>query len=403
VPTVPATTAYVVDAEGLVPIDLATGQVGVAITLAHFPDFSADYTGTPAPVVSPDGRTAYVVALPRPAQAGIDERGPALVPVNLVTGRVETPIPFRATAVGEGAQAPTFAISSMAMTPDGTTVLVADEADNVLIPIDVRTDRSGRPIDLPSEPAVNSYIVGQEDSHLPVQPSPIGTVVVTPDGRTAYVTDGYAVVPVDLVDRRAERPITGFDDASGIAIAPDGKTAYVTNPYCWESIPTGLCVKRPPHPVIEPNGRIQLYAGGDHVTVVDLRSNRIQGEIDVGRGAQPTGIAVAPDGGDIYVTYGQYGGRGGRVSVIDTQNQKIQAQINEGFDSDGEQGTNAIAVSPDGAEAFVSGFEVGPGGPAVFRGVVPLNLASDRADPAIDLGTPADDGVSTGGVVFGRS
>jgi hypothetical protein len=36
------------------------------------------------------------------------------------------------------------------------------------------------------------------------------------------------------------------------------------------------------HPVVEPNGRIQLYAGDDHVTVIDLRTNTIEGQIDIG-------------------------------------------------------------------------------------------------------------------------
>jgi DNA-binding beta-propeller fold protein YncE len=401
-PVVPATTAFVVDASGLVPIDLATNQVGTAIAIANFPNSSANYFGAPPPVVSPDGTTAYVVSLPTPAVPGVNETGPALVPVNLVTHTVERPIAFRATAIRGGAIASMFAIASLAMAPDGTTVFVADAADNALIPINVQTDQVGHPISLPSEPAVNSFIVGAGQAD---EPSPITSVAVTPDGKTAYVTDGYAVVPVDLVHHQAERPITGFDDASSIAIAPDGRMAYVTNPYCWESIKTALCVKRPSRPVVEPNGKIQFYAGGNHVTVIDLRSNTIEREIDVGKGAQPTGVAVAPDGSQIYVTYGQYGELGGDVTVINARTDKTVVQINEGFAPRSNQGADDIAITPGGAEAFVSAFQVvtpGPYGPTVFRGVVPINLASDTAEPAIDFGAPANYGVSTGAVVFGK-
>jgi DNA-binding beta-propeller fold protein YncE len=399
VPTVAATTAFVTEAGELVPINLATDQPGTPIAVPT----SANLYGSPAAVVSPDGTVAYVLSLPTPTRAGVEETGPSLVPVNLATGRLGRPITFRATVVRQGAGAPTFAIAGTAITPDGKTVLIADAADNALIPIDVETGRSGRPIPLPSEPAVNSFILGVQETYVPSQVSPIGSIGITPDGETAYVTDGYAVIPVDLLRNRAERPITGFDDASSIAVAPDGKTAYVTNPYCWQSLSTDLCVKKPSHPIVEPNGRIQLGAAGDHVTVVDLQTNTIARELDVGKVAQPTGIAVAPDGSAIYVTYGQYSAMGGDVSVIDAETGKVLVQIKDGFPSDIGEGADAIAVTPDGTQAFVSHFVVGPGGPTALPGVVPVDLTADRAGPAIDLGSSVNAGAAFAGVVFGRS
>lgn len=396
-----ATTAFVVDAKGLVPVDLRTGAVGRPIAVKGLGGSSQDA------VASPDGRTAYVVSLPAPARPGVDEPGPALVPVNLASRALGRPIAFRATAVEPlGTSLPAFDIVGLAITPNGRTVLVADAADRAVIPIDVGSRRVGRPIVLPPEPAVNSFIAGvaRSEQETPRQPADLGAVAVGPGGTTAWVTDGYAVIPVDLPAHRAERPITGFDAASRIAVAPDGRVAYVTNPYCWESLATDECVRRPPHPVIEPNGKIQLAAVGQHVTVVDLRSERIERNIDMGRYAEPTGVAVAPDGKKVYVTYGTYGPYGSDVAVIDSRTDTIERRIP--LRTLGrEEGAGDIAVTPGGREAFVSAFQgitPGPGGPAVLRGVIPVNLVEGVALPKISFGKPISYGISTGAVVFGR-
>ena len=89
----------------------------------------------------------------------------------------------------------------------------------------MKTHRVGLPISLPPEPAINSSIACFHATDSPKTPDPIASIAITPDGKPAYETDGYAVIPVDLVHHRAERAITGFDDALSIAIAPDGETA----------------------------------------------------------------------------------------------------------------------------------------------------------------------------------
>jgi DNA-binding beta-propeller fold protein YncE len=167
---------------------------------------------------------------------------------------------------------------------------------------------------------------------------------------------------------------------------------------------TDDCVRRPPRPVVEPNGKIQLAAVGQHVTVVNLRSERIERNIDVGKFAQPAGVAVAPDGTKVYVTYGQYGPYGSDVAVIDARTDRVEHRIplrtlgrNEGAED--------IAIVPGGREAFVSAFEVvtpGPYGPVPLRGVIPVNLVKDIALPKISFGEPVFYGISTGAVIFGR-
>ena len=263
-----ATTAYVADASGLVPVSLATGQVGPSIAIPG-------YDGTANLVAAPNGQTAYVVSLPTPAHPATDESGPALVPVNLLTRRLGQPIDFRATAiqVDSALSQPMFELAGLAITPNGRTVLVADEADHSIIPINVVTRQVGQPIVLPVERTISSLIRAplSGPSYTPAQPAQFGDIAVNPDGKTAYVSDGYSVIPVSLTRHRALAPITGFDAPSMIAVSPGGRFAYVTNPDCWEEISTGDCIATPRTPVVEPNGKIQLYAGGQFVSVVDLR------------------------------------------------------------------------------------------------------------------------------------
>lgn len=397
-----ATTAYVADASGLVPVSLATGHVGPSIAIPG-------YDGTANLVGAPNGRTAYVASLPTPAHSGIDESGPALVPVNLLTRRLGEPIDFKATAIEvDGAPSqPMFDLAGLAITPNGHTVLVADEADHSIIPINVVTRQVGRPIVLPVERVVSSLIRTPQagPSYIPMEPAQLGDIAVNPDGKTAYVSDGYGVIPISLTRQRALAAITGFDAPSMIAVSRGGRFAYVTNPYCWEQISTGDCLATPKHPVLEPNGRIQFYAGGQFVNVVDLKANKIVGSIDVGKRSQPTGIAESPDGAKLYVTFGEFGQRGNEIAVINTRTDTVETSINDGIPLSRIEGADDIAVTPDGKEAFLSSFAVvtpGPYGPMTLRGVAIVDLESSTANRAISFGTPVSYRTSTGPVAFGR-
>jgi DNA-binding beta-propeller fold protein YncE len=398
-----ATTAYVADVQGLVPVNLATGAVGAAIRIPGF----TGVDGTTNVVGSPSGHWAYVVSEPATAPLGRDEPGPSLVPVNLLTRQLGAPIPFRASAIRLVAfGAPTFDLTGVAITPDGRTVLVADAADRSIIPIDLRTRRAGRPITIPAEPTFSglsgSFDAGSVVARL--QPAAFGAIVVNPDDTTAYVADGYVVVPVSLTEHRAVRAITGFDEPSMIAVSPNGRLAYVTNPDCWESLKTDECVATPKHPVHEPNGRIQFGAVGQFVDVVNLRSDKIVHRTDVGKFSQPTGVAVSPDGKTVYVTFGQYGDRGNQIAVIDAATGAVEAWIGDGIALSRNEGTGDIALTPDGTEAFLSAFEVvtpGPFGAKTYRGVVVVDLTTETAEPGISFGQPVKPGMSTGPVIFG--
>lgn len=401
--TASASTAFVWDASGLFPIDLATDTLGSPIAIS---DLSTTW---PNVVAVPGGTIAYALSLPTPTSAGVDETGPSLVPVNLISRTAGAPIPFLATAVK--AQLPTalpsFDIEGLAITPDGRTVLVADAADSTIIPIDVVNRHVGTPIPLPYERPFNSLVlsIADQPASLPKQPAEIDDLTVNPQDTTAYVTDGDAVIPIDLVTHRALPAITGFDAPSQMAIAPDGLVAYVTNPYCWESLSTSECVPVPKKPVPEPNGRIQLFAGGQHVDVVNLKTDRIEKAITLSKYSDPTGVAITPDGSTLFVSHGQYSSDAHRLTVINTHTDSVDSEIDLSSLLGRNEGSGDIAITPDGKEAFISGFQVitpGPAGPVVLRGVVIVNLSATSQQRTISFGTPAQYGLSTGPVIFGQ-
>ena len=100
-----------------------------------------------------------------------------------------------------------------------------------------------------------------------------------------------------------------------VAIIPDGKHAYVNN-------------------------------GGETVSVIDTATNAVVATVVVPAGAG-LGVAVAPNGGRVYVT----GELSNTVSVIDTSSNTIVATISSfpvGIEPRG------VAVTPDGKYAYVA-------------------------------------------------
>jgi YVTN family beta-propeller protein len=195
-------TAYVGDevTDAVIPINLATETVGTPIPTCTVPD------DVPADIViSPDGSTAYVAC----------PLGGTVVPINTSTNTAGSPI-----SAGEGPE-------GLAITPDGATLYAANfgaygvvngqvmqiSDGTTVTPIDTATDTTGTPITVGSEPS---------------------SVAITPDGTTAYVVNlaSNTVTPIDIATNSAGSPIALNATLTGtpgfqIAITPDGTTAYV--------------------------------------------------------------------------------------------------------------------------------------------------------------------------------
>jgi YVTN family beta-propeller protein len=183
----------------------------------------------------------------------------------------------------------------LAITPDGKTLLVAD-----------------------NHPGGDVSVINIKDKTIvhrlgfAATATPYG-IAISPDGLFAYIAvHGLNQVKVYSLDTYAE--INTFDvgsEPTGLAILPDGSTLYVSN-----------------------------TADGT-VSVIDLASGTILSPVIVGNG--PKGVAVSPDGTRVYTA--DYGSNS--VSIIDaatntvTSLQNINAPI-------------AVSILPEGYRGYVS-------------------------------------------------
>lgn len=125
----------------------------------------------------------------------------------------------------------------------GRTAYVTDALVNEVTPVNMATNRPGKPIKVGSSPLA---------------------VAVVPGGKTAYVADynGNTVTPIVTATNTPGALIKVGNNPWWIAVTPDGKTAYVVN---W---------------------------GSGTVTPILTATNRPGAPIKVGK--SPTGIAFAP-------------------------------------------------------------------------------------------------------------
>lgn len=233
--------------------------------------------------------------------------------------------------------------SGLAARPDGKRIYVAmgdlfvlDSASNTVVarvPMDdcmnVAVAPDGRQIyvlrpggifvlDTDTEEIVASIPAG-------VRRGSLADVVVTPDGKRAFLTGASGFVSVvDLVSKDLMSAIeltTGrLLNSTGIAVTPDGQHLYVASE---EGI----------------------------VTVLDANTGSMESTIAVGNESdKQRGIAITPDGARAYVA--RFGANA--VSVLDTMTHKVVATIS--VNSQGGPGDRpwGIAVSPDGTHAYAT-------------------------------------------------
>jgi YVTN family beta-propeller protein len=183
--------------------------------------------------------------------------------------------------------------AGVAISPDGSTVYVVNQADNTVSVIDTLTNTvTGSPI-----------TVGF---------SPFG-VAITPDGNTVYVTnsDDDTVSVIDTTTKTVIRsPIPVGVDPLGVTVSADGSTVYVTNlldnTVSVIATPTNTVIATIPVPgadlgvAITPDGSAVYIANENFldtgtVSVIDTASNTVIGSpIPVGRGSIAFGVFIQP-------------------------------------------------------------------------------------------------------------
>ncbi len=232
----------------------------------------------------------------------------SVTPVQLASRTAEAAIalPVRGTpSLG------TFAIGT---TPDGRTAYVATQSttgdgavQNVLVPIDLASQRAGRPVALPGDDGPRA-------------------VVVTHDGRTVLVAIGSTIVPVDRATRAVGTPL---DLGTGRTIA--GMALSPTSTILYALVPDGVV------PVDTATAR----AGAPVVTGLTVSSV-----------TSPHGVVVGADGATVYVV-GQGGSDfGGRLVPIHEPAGTVGPAT--GFDQFGIADPSAVTLTADGATVLVA-------------------------------------------------
>ncbi len=216
------TKAYVTDAgatgtlgDTVTPIDLATGKTLAPITVGPGPEGIA---------ITPNGQRAYVADSGAfvPGQTGAI--GSTVTPVDLTTGKA-----LPAILVGH-------VPAAVAISPNGSTALVANVNSGSVSPIDISTDKAGSPIS--------------------VQGGPVSIAISASDPTTAWVADGVStasktgnVTPISLTSDTAGSPIAVGNNPQSIAVSPDGATAWVV---CYQSqtlVPVNTKTQKPGIPI----------------------------------------------------------------------------------------------------------------------------------------------------------
>jgi YVTN family beta-propeller protein len=244
---------------------------------------------------------------------------------------------------------------------------VVTNANGTVSTIDVKT-RTKHPDDIPVVPGL-----------VPREPEAaafgsVGAVAVTPDGKTAVVTN-IVTGSVSMLDlkTRTKHPsdIPVGLRPFGVAVTPDGKTAVVTNAVS-NSVSTIDLKTRSKHPsdipfgggtfgvAITPNGKTAFVTSnsGGTVSTIDVKT-RTKHPTDIPVGANPKGVAVTADGKTAVVT----NANPPRTSLVPPENEPsgdsmstIDVKTRTKHPTDIPVGPLPLRVglTPDGKTAFVT-------------------------------------------------
>ena len=206
-------------------------------------------------------------------------------------------------------------------------------------------------IDTATDTVVGKVPVGKHPAH----------VVVSPDGRWVYVTNGSDNT-VSVVDAAAMKEVATI--ATGafphvIRLSPDGQQAYVANlkggtvsvidtasRQQVASIPVG---RGPAQVGFTGDGRLAFVSLSqeDRVAVIDPKTHEVVRKVPVGDG--PIQLFATPDNQRLLVAnQGSRKNPGRTVSVIDLTSFKVTASTRTG------RGAHGVVVDADGRQAYVS-------------------------------------------------
>ena len=210
--------------------------------------------------------------------------------------------------------------NSMAVTPEGTSVVLAEGASSQVQIVTVSTDTVAKTVAIPKV----GVTVARPDA-----------VAISPNGKTAYIVDGAN----DLV-----YPITIPSGArgTGIAVGAQGDPGAI---------------------VVTPNEE-QVYVANysaHNVSVITTSSKTVTATVPIGAGetGKPIALAVTPSSADVYVADQV----NGQVDDIATSSDTVSKTITVGSMADanvaGGGDPNILAITPEGSKLYVASYTGG--------------------------------------------
>jgi YVTN family beta-propeller protein len=216
---------------------------------------------------------------------------------------------------------------------------------------------------------------------IPVGEGP-DAVVVTPDGKQAYVVHNIPEGTVWAIDTKSKKRtalIPVGENPSAIAITPDGRRAYVTGNHGVSVIDTAKnavvdtisSIEWTPNAIaVTPDGK-HVYVSnrieeGEAVSVIDTANHAVIAVIPFA-GEAPQGIVVSPDGKYVYVA------KASGVAIIDTQTQAFVETVKDGFNK-------GVVVTPDGKYVYTTNFYYVD---ATTKGVAVINTETRKIEKTI--------------------
>jgi YVTN family beta-propeller protein len=228
--------------------------------------------------------------------------------------------------------------NGIAVTPDGTKVVIAEGASHQVQIITVVTHTVAATVAFPEVGGVKS----RPDA-----------VAITPNGSTAYVVDGAnkRVYPITISSSTlgAAIVVNSQGDPGAIVVTPNGEKVYVAN------------------------------FASHNVSSIATSSNSVVATITIGAGetGKPIALAVTPNSAHVYVA--DQGNS--KIADITTSSDTVSATITVGSMVDanvaGGGDPNVLAVTPDGSKLYAASY--------TGHGVQDIATSTDTVTSTISL------------------
>lgn len=175
------------------------------------------------------------------------------------------------------------------------------------------------------------------------------TIAITPNGKTAYVTDisRNVVTPITTATDKPGKPIKVGDGPFSLAITPNGKTVYVANddsgtvtPISTSTNKAGRAIAVGAYPIpiaAAANGRTVYSVGATQLSAISTATNKASKPLGIGGGTHA--IAISPSSKTVYVT------NGNSLLRINATTLRVTKRITVGADW-------AVALTPNGATIY---------------------------------------------------